>query len=260
MAQKIIFSCHRTLDFKSLLSRALGNSPEAFSIPQQYQHPKLGAESGSSDTAMTFLDAIKHVVMRYTGFIWAILKPMGSWGVFVLAGLDSAFFGLPLDPVVASYVYQNRTNLLLYVFMASAGSAVGSIVLYGIGYKGGQVLLEKRISKSKFDKIRHSFDRHEFWALMFPAMVPPPFPFKLFALAAAAFEMNFWHFLLAIFAGRFVRFFLLGILVLRFGPGIVAVAADLAHKHLLALTLAIGLLAVAFWFFSRFGKSQSRKR
>jgi len=36
---------------------------------------------------MTFLDAIKHVVMRYTGFIWAILKPMGPWGVFVIAGL-----------------------------------------------------------------------------------------------------------------------------------------------------------------------------
>ena len=75
----------------------------------------------------------------------------------MLAGLDSAFFGLPLDPVVASYVYQDRTNLLLYVFMASAGSAVGSIVLYGIGYEGRQVLLETRISKSKFDKIRHSF-------------------------------------------------------------------------------------------------------
>jgi len=179
--------------------------------------------------------------------------------VFVIAGLDSAFFGLPLDPVVAGYVYQNRSKLLLYVFMASAGSAAGSILLYGLGYKGGQVLLERRISKRKFDQIRRSYDRHEFWALMFPSMVPPPFPFKLFALAAAAFEMNFWHFLAAIFAGRFVRFLILGLLVLRFGPGAVAITAAFAQKHLLALALAI-LAGIGLWLYIRFRRPSPSKR
>ena len=41
---------------------------------------------------------------------------------------------------------------------------------------------------------------------MFPAMLPPPTPFKLFVLAAAVSEMSFVHFLLAIFCGRVVRF------------------------------------------------------
>ena len=49
---------------------------------------------------------------------------------------------------------------------------------------------------------------------MFPAMLPPPTPFKLFVLAAAVSEMQFSHFLLAIFAGRFVRFLVLSILTL----------------------------------------------
>ncbi len=204
------------------------------------------------------MNTIKHIVVRYTGLVWAILKPLGAWGAFVIAGLDSAFFGLPLDPVVASYVYQNRSKLLLYVFMASAGSAVGSIVLYGIGYKGGQVLLERRISKRKFDQIRQSYERHKFWTLMFPSMVPPPFPFKLFALAAAVFEMNFWHFLAAIFAGRFVRFLILGLLVLRFGPGAVAATAGLAEKHLLALLLAV-MAAIGFWLFVRFRRPRTAK-
>ena len=204
------------------------------------------------------MNTIKHIVVRYSGLVWAILKPLGAWGVFVIAGLDSAFFGLPLDPVVAGYVYQNRSKLLLYVFMASAGSAAGSILLYGLGYKGGQVLLERRISKRKFDQIRRSYDRHEFLTLMFPSMVPPPFPFKLFALAAAAFEMNFWHFLAAIFAGRFVRFLILGLLVLRFGPGAVAITAALAQKHLLALLLAI-VAGIGLWFYVRFRRPRSSK-
>ena len=117
-----------------------------------------------------------------------------------------------MDPIVATYVYQNRSRFLLYVLMASTGSALGSIVIYGIGYLGGEELLRKRISPERFDKFHQAFQKHPFWSLMFPAMLPPPTPFKLFALAAAVSEMKFTHFLLAIFAGRFVRFLVLSIL------------------------------------------------
>jgi membrane protein YqaA with SNARE-associated domain len=126
--------------------------------------------------------------------------------------------------------------------MASAGSAVGSIVLYIIGYKGGEVLLRKRMSAQKFESMRRSFDRHEFWALMFPAILPPPFPFKLFVLAAAAFEMNFGHFELAIFAGRFVRFLILALLTIRFGPQVVGIMTHLVQQHLAALLIALAVI------------------
>ena len=185
------------------------------------------------------METVKQIVSRYIGFVWAILKPLGSWAVFAIAAIDSAFFGLPLDPVVASYVYQDRPHFLLYALMASAGSAVGCIILYVIGCKGGEIMLEKRMPSAKFSRIRSSFDRHEFWALMLPAMLPPPFPFKLFVLAASAFEMNFWHFLAAIFAGRFVRFLILSILVLKFGPQVVAITSVFVTKHWLALFLVV---------------------
>src|SRR6202011_6317868 len=109
--------------------------------------------------------------------------------------------------------------------MASAGSALGSIVIYGIGYLGGEELLRKRISPERFDRFHQAFEKHPFWSLMFPAMLPPPTPFKLFALAAAAFEMNFGHFLLAIFAGRFIRFLILALLTIKFGPQVVSITA-----------------------------------
>src|SRR5262249_17819217 len=119
-----------------------------------------------------------------------------------------------MDAVVASYVYTDRPRFLLYVLMASAGSAVGGIVIYIIGYKGGEELLRKRISPEKFDKIHQLSDKHPFWSLMFPAMLPPPTPFKLFVLAAAVSEMQFSHFLFSIFAGRCLRFLLLALLTL----------------------------------------------
>jgi len=185
------------------------------------------------------LHTISHALARYTHFIWGLLQPLGSWGVFAIAAIDGSLLGMPLDPVVAGYVYQSPHKFLLYVIMASVGSALGSVALYAIGYKGGEVLLQKRMPPQKFESMRRSFDRHEFWALMFPAMLPPPFPFKLFVLAAAAFEMNFAHFELAIFAGRFVRFLILSLLTIKFGPQVVGIMSHLVNQHLAALLIAV---------------------
>jgi membrane protein YqaA with SNARE-associated domain len=190
------------------------------------------------------LNTVKHIFTRYTAFLWALLKPLGPWGVFVIAALDGAALGLPVDPIVATYVYQNRSRFLLYVLMASVGSALGSIVIYGIGYAGGEELLRKRLSPERFEKFHRAFEKHPFWSLMFPAMLPPPTPFKLFALAAAVSEMRFGHYLLAIFAGRFVRFLVLSVLTLIFGPQFVHISGTLFREHLswVLAAVAVGLL------------------
>ena len=160
-----------------------------------------------------------------------LLKVLGIWGPFVIAFADSALLGMPVDFVVARYVYLDHARLLIYVAMASLGSALGSIPLYIVGYLGGEKVLRKRISEERFLKIHRSFEQHEFWALMFPGMLPPPTPFKIFVLGAAVFEMRFRDFLVAIFLGRFVRFLVLSTLVLWFGPQIVELFGDVVMKH-----------------------------
>lgn len=178
------------------------------------------------------------------------MKVLGIWGVFVIAFADSALLGMPVDFIVATYVHQDRKRLLLYVAMAALGSALGSIPLYIIGYMGGEKVLRRRISEERFQKIHRKFEQHEFWALMFPGMLPPPMPFKIFVLGAAVFEMNFWHFLGAIFAGRCVRFLALSLLVLYFGPGIVTLFALIFKKHwVLALTVIAA--AISVWLLLR---------
>ena len=108
---------------------------------------------------------------------------------------------MPVDFIVATYVYHDRKRILLYVALAAFASALGSVPLYLIGYLEGRRFCRKRISEERFLKIHRSFERHEFWALMFPGMLPPPLPFKVFVLAAAVFEMRFRDFLIAIFLG-----------------------------------------------------------
>ena len=198
------------------------------------------------------MKTIGHILARYTAWIWGLLKVLGIWGVFVVAFADSALLGMPVDAIVATYVYQDRKRLLFYIVMASLGSALGSIPLYIIGYLGGEKVLRKRISEERFLKIHRSFDQHEFWALMFPGMLPPPMPFKVFVLAAAVFEMRFSHFLAAIFLGRFVRFLVLAGLVLWFGPQILQAVPGLLKRYLylVPVLLEVGVL-VALWLILR---------
>src|SRR5580700_11913378 len=158
---------------------------------------------------------------------------------------------MPVDALVAAYVYHDRRHFLLYVLLASLGSAVGSIPLYVLGYLGGEKVLRKRISEERFQKIHASFERHEFWALMFPGMLPPPAPFKIVVLAAAAFEMNFGHFLLAIFAGRFVRFLIEALLTLWFGPEIVTLTGNAFAHHFVGILVGVGALFVVWLLWRR---------
>lgn len=205
------------------------------------------------------MKTIKHIFSRYTAFLWALLKPLGAWGVLAVAALDGAFIGLPMDAVVAGYVYQSPSRFFLYVVMASAGSALGSIVIYVIGYTGGEELLRKRIPAQRFEKIHSAFEKHPFWGLMFPAMLPPPTPFKLFALAAAVSEMGFWHFLLAIFSGRMVRFLLLALLTLKFGPQVVHLFGELFREHYYVVMLVAAAALIA-WLMRRRATAMNQSR
>lgn len=202
------------------------------------------------------MKVIGHILARYTAWIWGLLKLLGMWGVFVIAFADSALLGMPVDAIVATYVYQDRKRLLFYIVMASLGSALGSIPLYIVGYLGGEKVLRKRISEQRFQKIHQSFDQHEFWALMFPGMLPPPIPFKIFVLSAAVFEMRFSHFLAAIFLGRCVRFLVLSGLTLYFGPQIIQLLGGAFQRHFYATLAVLAAIGISIWLVRRCRKTK----
>jgi len=178
----------------------------------------------------------------------------------VVGIIDSAAFGIPLDPAVAGYVYAFPSKMWLYVLMASAGSAVGSLIPYGIGRVGGELLLLKRIDRKRFERIRDRFENQEFFAMMVPAMLPPPTPFKLFLFSAGVFEMRVDLFLLSIFTGRAIRFLILGLLVVKFGPGIVSLVSAVMARHLVWVFLGFAVVLAIVWSQIRFKKARANKR
>jgi membrane protein YqaA with SNARE-associated domain len=176
------------------------------------------------------------------------LQALGPWGIFLLAGMDGAGVPLPgaLDLVFATYVYQAPARSWMYVAAAAIGSSIGSVVLYWIGYAGGEVLIERRMSPAKFQKIQNDFERHPFVTVALPAMLPPPFPLKVVVLSAGAFEMRWTHFLFAMIIGRLVRFAALAVLTIEFGLGIVTLFRTVVRRHPLITILLVLVIAGVF--------------
>lgn len=161
----------------------------------------------------------------------ALLKTLGALGMLLMAILDSAAIVLPVDAALAGYVYATPRRAWLYVLAAAVGSALGCLLPYVLGRAGGELFLLKRIDEAKLRRIRDRFEKQEFLALMIPAMLPPPTPFKLLVFSAGVFEMRVITFLLAIVSGRLVRFGALAVLTVFFGPQIVSQAKNLLKNH-----------------------------
>ena len=200
------------------------------------------------------MNSLKSIFAKYTAFFAGVLAYFGIWGVLVIATMDAIVPVIPLDPVIATYVYKDPSRFWLYCLMGSVGSAVGSLVPYWIGRAGGELFLLKRIDRKRLEELRDRHERGEFFFIAIPCMLPPGTPMKLIILAAGVFEMRVPLFLAAMFVGRMARFLILSLLVVKFGPNIVHVFGNLMREHRTAVLLtfaAIALAGLGWWWWKR---------
>jgi len=191
----------------------------------------------------------------------AALAPLGGvWAIFIIAFIDSSIFGIPIDPVFVYYVAVEPRRVILYAVMASLGSALGSTVPYLIGYKGGEELVAKKLGPQRFAHMHDLSEKYGDLALIIPALMPLGFPFKPFVFMAGVTEMHYIHFLLAIFAGRLLRFIVLGGLIIAYGPEILGFLIAAIHNHRPLTFSVIGaivaVIVLVVWLF----KSRTRQR
>jgi membrane protein YqaA with SNARE-associated domain len=186
---------------------------------------------------------------EWTSVLLPVLAKMGFWGAGLVALLDSSTIPVPMDAILAVYIWNDKVHFWFYCVLAAVGSAIGGLLPYGLGRAGGELFLLKRVNRGRYERMRTRFESQEFLAMMIPSMLPPPTPWKAFVFAAGVFEMRIVPFMLAVFCGRMVRWLILSALVIKLGPGAVGLVA---HHGLAVLGIVGGLGGAGFaWWWVR---------
>jgi len=189
------------------------------------------------------------LLLKYKLFVLAVITPLGFWGAGIISLIDAASIPVPMELIMAGYVWNDRHHFYLYTFMAAAGAAIGGLVPFYLGRAGGELFLLRRIDRARYEQMLHRFEKQEFLAMLVPSLLPPPTPWKAFVFAAGVFEMPTWNFLLAVFLGRVIRFTIEALLVVHYGPQIAGLTGELLKQHLRAVltVLCVGVAVLGFW-------------
>ena len=149
---------------------------------------------------------------------------MTWWGLWLIAALDSTMvFFLPLAVDIALIVLSSRAHKLFWVYpiIATIGSVCGAAVTFYIGKRIGDPGLEKFISPGRLKSVRSKINSKGIVAIAMLDLVPPPFPFTAFILAAGALEVNAYRFFLWLAVTRLLRFGAEGVLAFYYGRQII---------------------------------------
>jgi LPXTG-motif cell wall-anchored protein len=156
---------------------------------------------------------------QITAWITAFAISIGGVGLFVIGFLDSSFLSFPEinDFLVIVMVTHHPHLMPYYATMATLGSIAGCLALYFVARKGGEGLVQKRFKGGTIEWGTNLMRKYGAMALLVPALLPPPAPFKIFVLLAGVAAVPVRTFVLAIAVGRGVRYFGEGFLAILWG-------------------------------------------
>lgn len=190
---------------------------------------------------------------QLVAWIQAFALQIGGPGLFIIAFLDSSFLSLPEinDLLIVLMVVQHKERMLYYATMATLGSVAGCLTLYYLGRRGGEAFLRRRFKGTHVDRGLALYRRFGVLAVIIPALLPPPAPFKIFVLLAGVAKMNAVSFSIATALGRGVRYFGEGWLAVQYGEA----ALDYVHQNGARLSLWLAGIVlvggVAYYLWSR---------
>jgi membrane protein YqaA with SNARE-associated domain len=157
--------------------------------------------------------------------------PYGPVALFILAFIESVFFPIPPDILLIALALGSIKKSFRFALYCTMGSVSGAFVGYAVGHfawisAGGEFTGFANFffnnipgfSIDLFNSIKVLFNQWDFW-LIFTAGFTP-IPYKVFTISSGVFDMNLLMFFIASLVSRGARFFLLALLIWKFGPGI----------------------------------------
>jgi membrane protein YqaA with SNARE-associated domain len=162
--------------------------------------------------------------------------------LFGISFLESSVFPIPPDVMLIPMILARPDRAWLYAAICTAGSVLGGMAGYAIGYflyeTLGQWVISTYGLAQQFEAYRAAYNEWGLWIILIKGATP--IPYKIVTIASGAAAFNFWVFLAASLVTRGVRFFLVAALLFWFGTPI----RDFIERRLTLVTTGFVVLVV----------------
>ncbi|MDH3257216.1 MAG: DedA family protein [Nitrospinota bacterium] len=140
----------------------------------------------------------------------------------ILSFAESSFFPIPPDVLLIAMAVAVPLKAFRFAAVCSVASVLGGMFGYLLGWQFmdlvGSRIVEFYHLQAQWDKIGGWYEEYNAWAVGAAGFTP--LPYKVFTLAAGAFQINFPVFVLASLVSRSARFFIVAGLIYKFGAPI----------------------------------------
>lgn len=170
-----------------------------------------------------------------------IRSPHAERGLFVLAFAESSFFPIPPDVVLGPMAAAQPNKWARFAFITMAGSVLGAILGYAIGYFAAETLgrwiLDVFGLTASFERFRANSASVMPWVILGQGLIPVPY--KLVTIASGMLRISLLLLIGCSIITRSTRFFAVAFLFQRFGPQI----GPIIEKRI-GLTLGVVVLLI----------------
>ncbi len=179
-------------------------------------------------------------------------KPEASWSLFGIAFIESSVFPIPPDVLLIALGVVAPKKSFRYALICSVGSVLGGMFGYLIGFEFydliGRRIIEFYGMQQEYLKVQELYKQNAFSAIAIAGFTP--IPYKVFTIAAGAFQVSFATLVYASILSRSARFFLVATLFYWFGSRIKAFIDKYFETLSLAFVvlLILGFVAVRWLF------------
>jgi membrane protein YqaA with SNARE-associated domain len=162
-----------------------------------------------------------------------VLAVADSAGIPAVGGVDALLITIAANRPALAYVS---------AFCAIAGSIIGSVILFAIARKGGEIFLARYTLKGTGKRLHAWFERYGLATVFVPAISPLPMPMKVPVFCSGALGIHWAAFIGTVVVARTIRYFALAYLAQRYGT---ETLAFLKHHWGAVLAFAVSLSAAA---------------
>ena len=193
---------------------------------------------------------MKYIKKLYDWVLSWAHTPYAVPALFILAFAESSFFPIPPDVLLIALAIALPARAYYYALITSVGSVLGGAFGYLIGMAFMESVGFKIIGfygfAEKYDLIQRIYKEYDAIAVAVAGF--SPIPYKVFTIAAGAFDINFPVFIAASAVSRSARFFLLAVIIYFYGAKI----KEFIDKYFNILTVAFTVLLILGFVALRF--------